>query len=80
MAAVGGSGDGWQTVLSEHSLFPQLRAQNASKSAAQLKNLVCCVDGDLLVWNQEDCAFHTLRLRSLNGGSSDCEQVRTPSC
>lgn len=61
-------------MLSEHSLFPQLRAQNASKSAAQLKNLVCCVDSDLLVWNQEDCAFHTLRLRSLNGGSSDCEQ------
>ncbi|XP_071992221.1 nuclear pore complex protein Nup88 isoform X1 [Engystomops pustulosus] len=60
--------DGWQTALSEHPLFPQLRAQAASRSAVQLKNLVCCVDGDLLVWDQGDCAFHTIRLRSSCSG------------
>ncbi|XP_040280801.1 nuclear pore complex protein Nup88 [Bufo bufo] len=74
MAAVGRSGDGWQNVLCEHPLFQQLRKQAGSTSIAQLKNLVCCVDGDLLAWNQEDCALHTVRLRSLNGGSSSCEQ------
>ncbi|XP_056412351.1 nuclear pore complex protein Nup88 isoform X2 [Hyla sarda] len=74
MAAVGRSGDGWQNALSEHSLFTQLRPQAAIRNAAQLKNLLCYVDGDLLVWNQEDCAFHTIRLRSLNAGSPGCEQ------
>ncbi|XP_069613588.1 nuclear pore complex protein Nup88 isoform X2 [Ranitomeya imitator] len=73
MAAVGSSAEGWQNVLSEHKLFSQLKAQTGSRSCAQLKNLLCCVDGDLLVWNQEDCAFHSIRLRSLSGDSV-CEQ------
>ncbi|CAJ0955109.1 unnamed protein product [Ranitomeya imitator] len=51
----------------------ELKAQTGSRSCAQLKNLLCCVDGDLLVWNQEDCAFHSIRLRSLSGDSV-CEQ------
>ncbi|XP_077152620.1 nuclear pore complex protein Nup88 [Ranitomeya variabilis] len=73
MAAVGSSAEGWQNVLSEHKLFSQLKAQTGNRSCAQLKNLLCCVDGDLLVWNQEDCAFHSIRLRSLSGDSV-CEQ------
>ncbi|XP_066434979.1 nuclear pore complex protein Nup88 [Eleutherodactylus coqui] len=75
MAAVGRGGDGWQSTLSEHRLFPQLRTQAGGRSAAALKSLVCCVDGDLLTWSQEDCAFHTIRLRSLNGGSAEHEQT-----
>ncbi|KAM3934700.1 nuclear pore complex protein Nup88 [Leptodactylus fuscus] len=82
MAAVGRSVDGWQNTLSEHPLFQQMRAQTGIRSTRQLKNLVCCVDGDLLIWNQEDCAFHTIRLRSLNGDNPGCEQkllcINTP--
>ncbi|XP_073521354.1 nuclear pore complex protein Nup88 [Phyllobates terribilis] len=73
MAAMGSGAEGWQNVLSEHPLFAKLSAQTGSRSWAQLKNLLCCVDGDLLVWNQEDCAFHSIRLRSLSGDSG-CEQ------
>ncbi|XP_075051059.1 nuclear pore complex protein Nup88 [Mixophyes fleayi] len=69
MAAIGRAGDRWQSALSEHPLFSQLRGQpNATAGRGQLKNLLCSLDGDLLIWDQEECGFVTLRLRSLSSG------------
>uniref|UniRef100_A0A8C5PRF0 Nucleoporin 88 n=1 Tax=Leptobrachium leishanense TaxID=445787 RepID=A0A8C5PRF0_9ANUR len=75
MALVENVGDRWQSALCEHELFARLReklkaAEDAQKrkpgNRIQLKNLTCSVDGDLLVWDQEECAFSTVRLRNLD--------------
>ncbi|OCT95176.1 hypothetical protein XELAEV_18012860mg [Xenopus laevis] len=83
------AGEHWQSALSEHALFSSLKERlrdveelreqgerRASKDK-QLRNLLCVLDGDLLVWDAEECAFHTVTLRSLSvesTGSSSGEQ------
>lgn len=87
MAALGKVGEKWQSVVSEHRVFSELRHKNkdgaASRhSAAQLKNLMCSLDGDLLVWNSEHKCFHIISLISLGADSPpENEQVSAyPSC
>ncbi|KAG8451947.1 hypothetical protein GDO86_003947 [Hymenochirus boettgeri] len=67
------AGESWQSVLSEHVLFSRLRGRtgcedgdSAGKRDPPMRNVLCVLDGDLLVWDQEPCAFHTVRLRNLN--------------
>ncbi|XP_053310937.1 nuclear pore complex protein Nup88 [Spea bombifrons] len=78
MASVGKAGDQWQAALSKHALFSRLReraraaeekgenAEGKSGGPLQLRSLICTVDGDLLVWDQEECSFCTIRLKSLD--------------
>ncbi|XP_063313505.1 nuclear pore complex protein Nup88 [Pelobates fuscus] len=68
-----GNVDRWQAALSEHGLFSRLRAaeeNGKARNRAHLRNLICSVDGDLLVWDQEECCFWTVRLRDLGTDSS----------
>ncbi|XP_063809744.1 nuclear pore complex protein Nup88 [Pseudophryne corroboree] len=71
MAAVGRTGgDRWQSALKEHPLFSQPRDQElGAGDRGQLRNLICSLDGDLLVWDPETCGFHTIRLLSPSSGT-----------
>ncbi|KAM8976346.1 nuclear pore complex protein Nup88 [Pelodytes ibericus] len=87
MASVGKQWDRWQAALCDHELFSRLRGQQRAAeegvkedgekrtgmagSRAQLKNLICSVGGDLLVWDSEECGFCTVRLRSLSSETSN---------
>ncbi|KAM4701515.1 nuclear pore complex protein Nup88 [Discoglossus pictus] len=76
MAAVGRLGDRWQSGLCEHALFSRLREQMRETedgdpdrrrpwNQGQVRNLICSLDGDLLLWDREESGFSTVRLRSL---------------
>uniref|UniRef100_A0A6I8PV04 Nucleoporin 88kDa n=1 Tax=Xenopus tropicalis TaxID=8364 RepID=A0A6I8PV04_XENTR len=72
------AGEHWQSSLSEHALFSRLKertreveelreeGERRTRKDKQLRNLLCVLDGDLLVWDSEECAFLTVRLRSLS--------------
>ncbi|XP_072271618.1 nuclear pore complex protein Nup88 isoform X2 [Pyxicephalus adspersus] len=72
MAAFGRSGEKWQSFLSDHRVFSDLgqkENEGKAKSTAELKNLICSLDGDLLVWNPEQKCFHIIRLLSVAADS-----------
>lgn len=74
MAALGKAGEKWQSVVSEHRVFSELRhkykdGEASRHSANQLKNLICSLDGDLLVWNPEHKCFHIISLIILGADS-----------
>ncbi|KAM4796589.1 nuclear pore complex protein Nup88 [Rhinophrynus dorsalis] len=81
MAAGGRVGERWQTALCEHEIFTRLRERVTATDEGekrkklngyqgQLRNLLCSLDGDLLIWDPEECCFLTIRLRSLSTDSS----------
>ncbi|XP_018408861.1 PREDICTED: nuclear pore complex protein Nup88 [Nanorana parkeri] len=69
MAAHGRATERWQNVLSDHRVFSELRHREKGEASrqgpSQLKNLICCLDGDLLVWSPEHKCFHIVRLSRL---------------
>ncbi|XP_053563489.1 nuclear pore complex protein Nup88 [Bombina bombina] len=76
MAGMGRFADRWQSGLSEHAVFARLRKRlceteegngrvRKPEYARQVRNLLCCLDGDLLLWDSKECGFITLRLRDL---------------
>ncbi|XP_068124595.1 nuclear pore complex protein Nup88 isoform X2 [Hyperolius riggenbachi] len=69
MAADGRIGEKWQNALREQPVFARLREETRQRSPAQLRNLICTLDGDLLVWNPEEKCFHTVILRRLGTDS-----------
>lgn len=70
MATHGRSREKWQSALTEHPVFAELRHKDGDgeasrQSAAQLRNLVCSSDRDLLLWNSKRKCFHIIRLASV---------------
>ncbi|KAM9320054.1 nuclear pore complex protein Nup88 [Gastrophryne carolinensis] len=81
VAAVGRASDKWRSALCGHQLFPELRqklsnGETGRRRTVQLRNLICCLDGELLVWDQEETCFHTVRLRSLGTESPPGNEQR----
>ncbi|KAM5180026.1 nuclear pore complex protein Nup88 isoform 2-T2 [Mantella aurantiaca] len=75
MAAHGRVGERWQSLLSEHSVFSELRqkdrdGEGSRHGAPQLKSIICSLDGDLLVWDPEHKCFRIIRLGSVGADTS----------
>ncbi|MEE6469908.1 hypothetical protein FKM82_008812 [Ascaphus truei] len=76
--ATAGLGDRWRSGLSDHALFSRFRDRLSAaeeeereggrkrRVSGQVRDLIFSLDGDLFVWDAEECAFITVTLRSLD--------------
>ncbi|XP_054250446.1 nuclear pore complex protein Nup88 [Indicator indicator] len=72
MAGEWGSAEQWRAVLPQHAVLSRLRDRVPTTTAATtrpplIRNLLLGLDGDLLLWDGECSALHTIGLRRLGG-------------
>ncbi|XP_064022488.1 nuclear pore complex protein Nup88 [Pogoniulus pusillus] len=68
MAGEWGSAEQWRAALPQHAVLSRLRDRvPATARPPLIRNLLFGLDGDLLLWDGECSALHTIGLRRLGG-------------